>query len=128
MPSIDRAILLVDDSADTLEMYALGLAFAGYRPLTAVDAATALEQLKSEQPDAVVTDLALMGGGDGWELIRAIKSDPSTRPIPVVVLTGYVDPSITAEARQAGCVAVLIKPCLPDELAHVLQQVLPAVA
>jgi CheY-like chemotaxis protein len=124
MPSI----LLVDDSPDTLEMYALGLAFAGYRPLIAADADSALGQVKSEHPDAVVTDLQLIGARDGWELIREIKSDPSTRPIPVVVLTGRTDSSIAASAQQAGCAAVLTKPCLPDELARVLQRVLPAVA
>jgi CheY-like chemotaxis protein len=120
------SILLVDDSPDTLEMYAMGLAFAGYRPLMAADATTALGQLKNEQPDAVVADLQLVGGRGGWELIRAIKDDPSTRPIPVVVLTGRVDPAIAVKAQRAGCAAVVTKPCLPDELARVLQRVLPA--
>jgi CheY-like chemotaxis protein len=123
-----RSVLLVDDSVDTLEMYALGLEFAGYRPLTAADADSALGQLKNEHPDAVVTDLQLVGAGDGWELIRQIKNDPSTRPIPVVVLTGRIDAAIAVKARRAGCAAVLTKPCLPEELAHVLQQVLRAVA
>jgi two-component system phosphate regulon response regulator PhoB len=124
----NRAVLLVDDSLDTLEMYAMGLAFAGYRPLTAHDHASALGQLKNERPAAVVTDLQLVGGGGGWELIEEIKKDPSTRQIPVVVLTGRTDPSIAMNALRVGCVAVLTKPCLPEELASVLQRVLPVSA
>ena len=128
MSSSQPAILLIDDSADTLEMYALGLAFAGYRTLTASDHDSALGQLKREHPDAVVTDLQLVDGRGGWKLIEHIKNDPSTREIPIVVLTGHIDASIAADAERAGCAAVLTKPCLPEELANVLQRVLPSVA
>ena len=127
MPSRQQTVLLVDDSADTLEMYALGLSFAGYRPLTASDATAALGQLRKEHPAAVVTDLQLVGGSAGWDLIEAIKKDPAMRQIPVVVLTGRNDPAIRANAARVGCAAVVTKPCLPDELAHVLERVLPAV-
>ena len=125
--SIEQAVLLVDDSPDTLEMYAMGLSFAGYRPLTAADADSALVQLELEHPIAVVTDLKLLGTRDGWELIRDIKNNPATRPLPVLVLTGRTEPSITAHAERSGCAAVLTKPCLPDELARVLEQLVPAI-
>lgn len=129
MASRQRAVLLVDDNEDTLEMYALGLAFAGYRPLTSSDVNSALGQLEKEHPDAVVTDLQLAGGrADGWELIDELRRDPAMRHIPVIVLTGNIDPSIAANAERVGCAAVLVKPCLPEELADVLQRVLPAVA
>lgn len=119
-----RAVLLVDDSLDTLEMYSLGLSHAGYRALTASDADGALGHLTNEQPDAVITDLRLVGSRGGWELIEAIKQNPSTRQIPIVILTGQIDESIASTAARMGCVAVLTKPCLPDELVHVLDNVL----
>ena len=122
------SVLLVDDSADTLEMYALGLAFAGFNALTASDYDSALGQIRTERPAAVVTDLQLVGARGGWELIEEIKRDPSTRQIPVVVLTGRIHPSIPANAQRVGCVAVLTKPCLPQELATVLRQLVPAAA
>lgn len=121
-----QAVLLVNDSADTLEMYAVGLSLAGYHPLLAPDIDTALGQLKKGLPDAVVTDVQLVGARDGWELIREIRNDPSTNQTPVVVLTGATDPSIAVNAQRVGCAAVLTKPCLPAELAHVLQRVLRA--
>ena len=118
------AVLLVDDSADTLEMYALGLTFAGYRVVTAHDASSAIGQLAREPLDVVVTDLSLPGKS-GWDLIQAIRSQPSTRQIPVVVLTGLSTPSIASCAKETGCAAVLTKPCLPDDLARTLERVLP---
>jgi CheY-like chemotaxis protein len=124
MPSPHAAVLLVDDSTDTLEMYALGLSFAGYRPLTAVDSVSALGQVQREHPDVVVTDLQFPDGRGGWELIRALKGDVSTRQIPIIVLTGRTDPSIAVDARNTGCAAVIMKPCLPTDLAHVVERVL----
>jgi DNA-binding response OmpR family regulator len=123
-----HSILLVDDSPDTVAMYALGLTHAGYRPLTASDASSAMDQLKHEHPDAVVTDLQLVGGRSGWELIEEMKKDASTCRIPIILLTGREDPSIEVTAQRVGCAAVLTKPCLPDELAHVLHRLLVPVA
>ena len=121
-------VLLVDDNADTVEMYAVGLASAGYRSVGASDVNSALRALRNEHPDAVVTDLQLVGLRDGWALIEALKADPSTRELPVIVLTGHTDPSIPFTAQQVGCAVVLTKPCLPDELALAVRRVLPAVA
>lgn len=105
-------------------MYATGLAFAGYQPLTASDAETALHLIDTEPPDAVVTDLRLPGSG-GWHVIQRLKQNASTRAIPIIVLTGYTDPEIAATARKAGCAAVLTKPCLPEHLVQVLEQLWP---
>lgn len=116
-----RSVLLVDESIDTLEMYKIGLAMAGFRALVASDAATALQKLHNEHPVAVVTDVELASPDDGWHLIEEIRNDPATRQIPVVMLTGQLDPGIQVDAYRAGCVAFVRKPLLPDELARVLQ-------
>ena len=122
------SILLVDASADTLEMYSLALRAAGYSPLTASNGTDALDQLKHQHLDVVVTEIQLDDGRGGWDLITEIKKDPSTRAIPVVVLTGRAEPSLLMTAKRVGCAAVLMKPCLPDALALVLRQVLRRVA
>jgi CheY-like chemotaxis protein len=119
-----QAVLLVDDDVDTLEMYALGLSQAGYRALTATDVQSAAVISKCDRPSAIVTDLRL-AGHSGWTLIQALKSDPSTREIAVIVLTGHSDASIARTAREAGCAAVLTKPCLPEDLAKTLRRLLP---
>jgi two-component system, cell cycle response regulator DivK len=114
-------VLLVDESIDTLEMYKIGLAMAGFRALVASDGATALQKLHKEHPVAVVTDVELGPPCDGWQLIEEIRNDPATRQIPVVMLTGQLDPGIQVDAYRAGCAAFVRKPLLPDELARVLQ-------
>jgi CheY-like chemotaxis protein len=117
-------VLLVDDSADTLEMYAVGLVLAGYAPVTASDHSTALDRVKADHPAAVVTDLQFGAGGDGWDLVEDIKNDPTTRDIPVVLVTGRFDLSTALNAHRVGCAAVLMKPCLPEELTRVLDRLL----
>ena len=104
-------------------MYALGLSYAGYRALTARTVESADRMVKLERPNAIVTDLNLPGC-DGWALIRGLKADPITCDIPIVVLTARGDPALHATARRAGCAAVLVKPCLPDELAYVLTSII----
>jgi DNA-binding response OmpR family regulator len=116
-------ILIVDDS-ELLDVYEAGLWRAGYRPLTATSAEAAVRLLKTHLPSAVVTDLQL-GGVEGWSLIRRLKADPLTQSLPIVVLTTSCDPSVAILGREAGCAAVLIKPCLPDELVTVLHRLLP---
>jgi CheY-like chemotaxis protein len=121
-----HTILIVDDSPDILDMYAVGLSQAGYRPLTATSAEAAVRALKIDPVSAVVTDLHLRGADDGWALIADLKADPVTRSIPIVVLTGWPDTSVAATAHAVGCATVLTKPCLPDELADVLRRLLSA--
>lgn len=118
-----RTVLLIDASPDTLEMYAVGLDFAGYRALTATDAEAALVHVHAHSPDAIVTDLRLLGR-DGWDLIRTLKQNVATRKVPVIILTGDSDPVVAVRARTLGCGPVLTKPCLPDELAAILTRVL----
>jgi two-component system phosphate regulon response regulator PhoB len=118
-----QTILIVDDDLDTLEMYDVALSGAGYRALTARSVEAAVRTVSSDPPSAVVTDLNFPGPG-GWALIRQLKSDPLTRPIPIVVLSGWFDSETRLRAEDVGCATVLLKPCLPDELAEVLRGLL----
>ena len=73
--------------------------------------------------DIVLADLTL-SGGDGWQLLHALKREARTRDIPVVLLTGHDAPSLRERAQHEGCAAFFLKPCLPDELAAELRHVL----
>lgn len=122
-PSRRPVILLVDDDADTLEMYEIGLASDGFSPIGTRDGANVALQVDALHPDAVVTDLQLYGT-TGWSVVRAIKALPAARLIPVVLLTGYSSADIDRQAHDLGCAAVLTKPCTPDELGVVLRRIL----
>lgn len=108
-------LLLVDDYADNREMYAQYLSFMGFRVAEAANGLQALEQAFALVPDLIVMDLSLPGM-DGWEATRALKTDPRTRAIPVLALTGNALAGYSQRALAAGCAAFVTKPCLPQEL------------
>jgi len=108
-------ILLVDDFPDNREMYALYLDYAGYEVAEAATGYEALARAFERAPDLIVMDLSLPGL-DGWEATRRLKSDPRTKQIPVLALTGHAMEGFSQGARDAGCDAFVTKPCLPEEL------------
>jgi two-component system, cell cycle response regulator DivK len=122
--SSDReTILLVDDHVDSREMYALMLEPHGYRVLHAANHRDALAAVAAEPPHAVVTDIG-RGAEDGCELIVALRAVPATSAVPVLVVTGWVDPKRIARAHAAGCTKVLLKPCAPDVMLAELREAL----
>ena len=116
-------VLVLGDHEDTCELYVQGLAVFGFDPVAAADAKEAYRLALECHPDIVLTDLSLRGG-DGWQLIHDLKREARTRKIPVVLLTGYDEPSLRERAEHEGCAGFFVKPCLPDELATELRHVL----
>jgi DNA-binding response OmpR family regulator len=118
---IPEAVLVFDRDADTVEMYGVGLELAGFRACLANDDAQAFALLRAEHPSAVIAGVG-PEADTGWELIRSVRANNSTRDIPVVLLTGRTDPWIGRRAAELGCAALLVMPCLPDTLAAVVRQ------
>ena len=106
-------------------MYRLALEHAGFIVDEAVDGAGALTSARSAPPDAIVLDVRLPDI-DGWKVCAALKLDPRTVQIPIIILTAVALPAIAEQAAQAGCAAHLLKPCYPDDLTQTLRQVLAA--
>jgi two-component system cell cycle response regulator DivK len=61
---------------------------------------------------------------DGWEATRHLKGDSRTAGIPIVVLTAFSGDDLVAQAKRAGCVALLTKPCQPSDLVTEIRQFL----
>ena len=116
-------VLVVDDHDDTREMYVQSLNCFGFEAIEAADCEQAYRRAWDFHPDIVVTDLALHDG-TGWQLIQDLKREKRTRDIPVVLVTGYAAPSLRERAMREGCAGFFVKPCLPDELATGLRDVL----
>jgi CheY-like chemotaxis protein len=114
-------ILVVDDVADTREMYGDALRFAGFVVSEASNGAEALEQAIILRPDVIVMDFA-MPLMDGGEAARRLAGDERTRSIPVVMISAFAD-AVPAEVRTQVA-AFLAKPCQPDELAQLLRLVI----
>ncbi len=112
-------ILVVDDHADTRELYMQVLEVSGYTACGAGDGFEAWEQAIRTRPDVVITDVGLPRM-DGIELCARLKANDLTAGIPVIALTGFGEAAIAERARSLGIFKVLVKPCSPDELLDVL--------
>jgi CheY-like chemotaxis protein len=115
-------VLLVEDHADTRQMYAEFLR-SSFEILEAGTGPQALEIARARRPAVLVTDLSLPGM-DGFELIARMRDDPAMRTVPVVCISGYGGELHEERARAAGCDRIIQKPCLPDRLADAIGEVL----
>ena len=118
------SLLIVDDVADTRELYALYFRMRGFTVSTAIDGRNGLDVARERRPDLIVMDLS-MPGMDGISALQALKRDARLRHIPVVIFTGYPLHAVQRGALDAGAAALLTKPCLPEELEQHVRRLLP---
>src|SRR5262245_17983766 len=107
-------VLLVQPERDDRDMYAEYLSHMGLTPLC-VQAATDALRLAT-RADVVATGILRRGALNGGGLIPAPKSIAATQHNPIVVLTACAWIHEEEQARRAGCVVFLSKPCLPQTL------------
>ncbi len=107
-------ILIVDDEPVNREFLVTLLGYGGHRLLEASDGAEALERVRAERPDLVITDI-LMPTMDGYELVRQLRADPSVADTRVIFYTAHF---LEREARNlaaaCGIAQILTKPCEPE--------------
>jgi CheY-like chemotaxis protein len=100
-------ILLVDDSKFLRMATERALARAGYKVITAADGEEALKTARAEKPDLILLDM-LLPKIPGPEVLKALKKDPATKGIAVVVLSGLSQKNAD-RLRQDGACAFLEK-------------------
>ncbi|MBJ6111490.1 response regulator [Hymenobacter sp. BT523] len=110
-----EVVLVVEDSAEVRAFIAEALAADGYRLLLAADGTSGLDRARAEVPDVVVSDV-MMPGLSGHELCAALKADPATSHIPVVLLTARSSADDRLLGLETGANAYLPKPFRPREL------------
>ena len=108
-------VLIVDDAADTRDVYESFLHHHGLEVATAVDPQAAIAFVMERTPDVIVMDFS-MPGMDGLSATRLLKRDPVTTHVPVILLTGHAQLVTISAARDAGVSVLAIKPCLPETL------------
>jgi DNA-binding response OmpR family regulator len=118
MSRLTPVVLFVDDHEDTRHLYELALSLHGFRTVAAATVEEAVHAIADLDPDVIVTDLSLEGPGDGYELIHQRAGRP------VIVLTAWADADHLARAREAGCAAVLVKPCVPGDVVAIIRSLL----
>src|SRR6266704_490059 len=110
-------ILVVDDEAAILRLLKEALTQWGYQVTGATSAAEALQALRGDMFDAVITDIR-MPDMNGLELLKEIKRHDES--VEVVVMTGYPTIASAVEALKVGAFDYLSKPLLLDELRHLM--------
>jgi two-component system nitrogen regulation response regulator GlnG len=114
-------ILIVDDEKPICAALASLVKAEGFKALTAGDGATALEKVRSESPDVMLTDIK-MPGMDGMELMRRTREvDPD---LPVVMITAYAEVHGAVESIKAGAHDYLSKPFDNQDVLRVIHRAL----
>ncbi len=113
-------ILLVDDDASLLKLMSMRLRSQGYEVDTADSAEGALDRLRQQRADLVLSDLR-MGGMDGLALFERIQSQWLGMPVIIMTAHGTIPDAI--QATRSGVFSFLTKPIDKDELLHLQSEV-----
>jgi CheY-like chemotaxis protein len=116
-----KRALIVDDSRSARVILSRMLEQHGLAVDTAESAEQALEYLQQQRPDVIFMD-HLMPGMDGFQAVQAIKADPQTATIPLMMYTSQEGELYVSQARALGAVGVLPKTVRPVDVSRVLYQ------
>jgi len=112
--AVKARILLADDNADMRD-YVSRLLGEKHECLTAGDGQEALERLRSQRPDLLLTDV-MMPRLDGFALIKAVREDPVLRDLPIIVISARAGEESSVEGLATGADDYLVKPFTQREL------------
>jgi two-component system, OmpR family, phosphate regulon response regulator PhoB len=118
-----KTILLVDDEAYLRMLVHTTLDDPAYRILEAVDGHQALAMARAEHPDLLVLDW-MIPGLSGIAVAQALRQDPATAQIPIIMLTAKSQAVDQAQGHALDLQAYLIKPFSPLELLEKVQAIL----
>lgn len=104
-----RSVLVVDDDPEILSMLSTRLGLRGYQVSTASDGHAALATARREQPELVLLDV-MMPGKSGWEVARALKQDPETAKIKIVIVSAIGEKTNELTSPLYGADAYIDKP------------------
>ncbi len=117
-------ILSVDDKAENRHLLEAMLTPNGYTVVSATNGIDALEKLRKEPFDAIISDL-LMPKMDGFQLLHECKKDPALNKIPFIIYTAtYTGKKDSEFGLSLGAIRYIIKPVEPDEFLAMLNEVL----
>ncbi|GAB3010437.1 SpoIIE family protein phosphatase [Mycobacterium bourgelatii] len=108
-------VLVADDNADMRDYLINLLRSSGYKVSGVTDGNEALQAIRAEPPDLVISDV-MMPGLDGLQLVAALRQDPLTATLPVLLLSARAGQEASIEGLMAGADDYLVKPFAAAEL------------
>ena len=119
----DANVLLVDDDPVILKLLQVNFEMEGYHVSCANDGVEGLEKARAERPDIVLLDI-MMPRMDGLEVTKALKGDPETKDIPIILLSAKAQASDVQAGKDMGADDYLTKPFDPLELLERVSELL----
>lgn len=118
-----KKVLVVDDSPTIRNLVSFCMEQQGFEVTTAVDGLHALDEIKLQRFDVIITDIN-MPNMTGTQLIKALRAAEATKYTPILVLTILNSREKKDEAKAAGATAWLEKPFEPEVLAKAVRLVM----
>jgi CheY-like chemotaxis protein len=109
-----RTILVVDDNPELLELLREGLS-GHFAIILARNGVEGLNAVATTRPDCAIIDVR-MPEIDGWQVVRTLRGDPTTRDMPLIILTAMPEEQGLLAGLLSGADRYLTKPVLPSEL------------
>jgi two-component system cell cycle response regulator DivK len=119
-----RTILYVEDNEYNRKIVRQLLSRTSYRLVEASDGEDALDLVRADRPDLVLMDVQLPRMS-GLDATRALRADPATTDLPVIVVTSFALSGDDQRAMAAGASAYLAKPYSPRDLLALIRKFLP---
>ena len=111
----DKHILVVEDEEDILELVSFNLKKEGYQVKGVTSGEEGLEEVRRKIPSLIILDL-MLPGVDGFDVCKSLKGDPTTKTIPIIMLTARSDEADIVIGLELGADDYLTKPFSPREL------------
>lgn len=112
-------ILVVDDEPTIVRLMEFILARQGHEMQVAVNGEEALEKIRAHAPDLVLLDI-MMPRIDGYEVARAVRADPATAGLPIIMLSAKAQEEDIRKGVEIGVDEYITKPFSPEHLVHVV--------
>jgi two-component system, chemotaxis family, chemotaxis protein CheY len=121
---MSRKVLVVDDSQTMRDLLSLTLKEAGFQVVEGGNGKEGLDRLGAGKVDLIISDVN-MPVMDGITFVQQLRTLPSSRCTPVLMLTTETAPGKKAAAKAAGATGWLVKPFTPEQSRSVIARVLP---
>jgi DNA-binding response OmpR family regulator len=118
-----KTIVIVEDTADLLMNLTDFLRMEGYRVIGFASGGSALDHLRIETPDILITDLS-MPDMDGFELIRAVRQDLKLDDLPIAIFSARPKEENLLKAKSFGVSLYITKPCEPEKLVGYIESII----
>ncbi|MEY2421452.1 MAG: hypothetical protein QOI95_1519 [Acidimicrobiaceae bacterium] len=121
----DSTVLVVDDDPVILKLLEVNFEMEGFTVLVARDGEEGIEVARTDQPDLIVSDI-MMPRVSGLELVTALKGDPATSEIPIILLSAKAQNADVRSGLDAGADDYVTKPFEPLDLVDRVNRLLEA--